>query len=130
MKTTTLHHCKGLKSRAELYRTETSIVQNSGGPGGAVPPVEKQMFLPLQKSLRRSLPFRLRAGDVICYEGRLCLVIRVCESAASVAIRQAAREFTTLFGKTVCIRPKPKLIRISSNSEVPILNRQMKGARK
>ena len=130
MKTTTLHHSKGLTSRAELYRTEPSIVPPSGEAAGSLLPSAKQQFLALQKSLRLASPFRLRAGDVIRYNGKPCLVIRVSECAAIIAVRQSAREFTTLFGKLVRIRPKPKLVRISSNSEVPILNRPGNGFKK
>jgi hypothetical protein len=67
--------------------------------------------------------FRLRAGDLIRYEGKPCRVLRVTDSSAVVAITKPPREFTTLFGVLVRIQPKPALVRISSNSEVPILNR-------
>ena len=67
--------------------------------------------------------FRLRAGDLIRYEGKPCRVLRVSESSAVVAITKPAREFTTLFGVRVRIQPKPAIVRISPDSEVPILNR-------
>jgi len=67
--------------------------------------------------------FRLRAGDLIRYEGKPCRVLRVTESSAVVAVTKPAREFTTLFGVRVRIQPKPALVRISPESEVPILNR-------
>lgn len=67
--------------------------------------------------------FRLRAGDLIRYEGKPCRVLRVTDSSAVVAVTKQPREFTTLFGVRVRIQPKPALVRISSNSEVPILNR-------
>jgi hypothetical protein len=67
--------------------------------------------------------FRLRAGDLIAFEGQRCRVVRVTESSAVVAVARAARTFTTLFGVRVHIQPKPALVRISPNSEVPILNR-------
>ena len=67
--------------------------------------------------------FRLRAGDLIRYEGKPCRVLRVTDSSAVVAVTKQPREFTTLFGVRVHIQPKPSLVRISSNSEVPILNR-------
>ena len=65
----------------------------------------------------------LRADDVISYEGKPCPVVRVTDCAAVVAVEQPPREFTTLFGKRVRIQPKPRLVRISSNSTVPILKR-------
>ena len=68
--------------------------------------------------------FRLRAGDIIKWDGQPCLVRRVTESAATIAIKRKAREFTTLFGKTVRFQPKPRTAYISPNSEVEILNRQ------
>ena len=76
-----------------------------------------------KKPLRLASPYRLRADDVICYEGKPCPVLRVTECAAVVAVEQPPREFTTIFGKRVRIQPKPRLVRISSNSTVPILKR-------
>lgn len=67
--------------------------------------------------------FRLRAGDVIAYEGKPCRVVRVSDCAAVVAVTKAPREFTTLFGLRVHIQPKPALVRISPMSEIQILNR-------
>lgn len=67
--------------------------------------------------------FRLRTGDVIQYEGKPCRVVRVTDCAAVVAVDRLPREFTTLFGQRVRIQPKPALVRISPDSEVPILNR-------
>ena len=68
--------------------------------------------------------FRLHPGDIIKWDGQPCLVRRVTESAATIAIRRPARQFTTLFGKTVSFQPKPRTAYISPNSEVEILNRQ------
>ena len=70
-----------------------------------------------------SHPFRLRAGDVVLLEGRPCPIVRVTDCAAVVAIEREPRQFTTIFGKQVRIQPKPALIRICPNSEIPILNR-------
>jgi hypothetical protein len=71
-------------------------------------------------------PFRLRAGDVIRFDGRLCRIIRVNDCAAVVLMNQRTREFKTLFDKRVRFQPKPALFRICSNSEVEILNRKAK----
>ncbi len=68
-------------------------------------------------------PFRLRAGDVIEMDGKPCPIVRVTECAAIVAVAQPWREFTTLRGKRVQLQPAPKLVRISPNSDCPILNR-------
>ena len=68
-------------------------------------------------------PFRLRAGDVIRFDGQACRVVRVTDCSAVVAVTKQPREFTTLFGVRVRIQPKPGLVRISPQSEVPILNR-------
>ncbi len=67
--------------------------------------------------------FRLRAGDTIAFAGQSCPVVRVTDSSAVVAVAKPPRDFTTLFGVRVHIQPKPALVRISPNSEVPILNR-------
>ena len=66
---------------------------------------------------------RLRAGDLIRYADQSCRVLRVSDCCAVVAVTRPPREFTTLFGVRVRIQPKPALVRISPDSEVPILNR-------
>lgn len=71
----------------------------------------------------KTIPYRLRAGDVIRYEGKACRVIRVNDCAAVVAVTKPARTFTTLAGKTITLQPSPALVRISPNSETEILNR-------
>ena len=68
-------------------------------------------------------PYRLRVGDVIEIDGKPCPIIRVTECAAIVAVAQPWRDFTTLAGKRVQLQPAPKLVRISPNSDCPILNR-------
>jgi len=68
-------------------------------------------------------PYRLRAGDVIRFDGKPCRVVRVTDCAAVVAVTKPARTFTTLAGKTVTLQPGPALVRISPNSEIQILNR-------
>jgi hypothetical protein len=67
--------------------------------------------------------FRLRAGDLVSYAGQRCPVIRVSDCAAVLAVTKPAREFTTLGGVRVRIQPKPALVRISANAEVPIISR-------
>ena len=72
----------------------------------------------------RSFPFRLRAGDVFRFNGRLCRVIRVNECAAVVLMNRRVRDFKTRFDKPVRFQPPPAMFRISPQSEVPILNRK------
>ncbi|MGH7953158.1 MAG: hypothetical protein ACREFE_14755 [Limisphaerales bacterium] len=67
-------------------------------------------------------PFRLRAGDVIRYDHRLCRVIRVTECAAVVIMNRPVRDFKTRFDKPVRFTPSPALFRIAANSPVEILN--------
>ena len=69
-------------------------------------------------------PYRLRTGDVVLYEGKPCAVLSVGDCAAVISVNRRDKEFTTIFGKCVRFRPKPALVRISSNSLCPILNRQ------
>ena len=69
-------------------------------------------------------PFRLRAGDVIRLNNRLCRVIRVNECAAVVVMNRPVRAFKTRFDKPVEFQPPPALFRICVDSEVPILNRK------
>ena len=73
--------------------------------------------------LKLASPYRLRAGDVIRFENQPCQVLRVGDCAAVIMVAKPPREFITLFGKCVRIQPKPALVRISSNSECPILTR-------
>lgn len=79
---------------------------------------------PRRAPLKLASPFRLRAGDVIRFENQRCTVLRVTDCAAVIAVAKPPREFTTLFGARVRIQPKPALVRISSNSECPILKRE------
>ncbi len=67
--------------------------------------------------------YTLRTGDMVQYAGQPCRVLRITDCAAVVAVVRPPRQFTTLAGKTVRLQPSPKLERISSNSEIPILNR-------
>ncbi len=71
-------------------------------------------------------PFRLRAGDLIRFNGRLCYVVRVNECAAVVIMNRPVRDFKTRFDKPVRFQPPPALFRISPQSDVPILNRKAK----
>jgi len=69
-------------------------------------------------------PFRLRAGDVIRFDNRLCRVVRVTECAAVVIMNRPVRDFKTRFDKPVRFQPPPALFRISPNAEAEILNRK------
>ena len=66
---------------------------------------------------------RLRAGYTIEYQGQPCRILRVNDCSAVVEVRREARAFTTRFGVQVRLQPKPALVRISPQSEIPILNR-------
>jgi hypothetical protein len=68
--------------------------------------------------------YTLRAGDLVQYAGQPCRVVRVSESAALVEVIQKPRTITPRFGKPVTIQPRPRLERISPNSEIPILKRE------
>jgi hypothetical protein len=68
--------------------------------------------------------YTLRAGDLVQYAGQPCRVVRVSESAALVEVIQKPRTIIPRFGKPVTIQPRPKLERISPNSEIPILKRE------
>ena len=72
----------------------------------------------------KEYPFRLRIGDVIRYDDRLCRVIRVNECAAVILMNRAVRQFKTRFDKPVRFQPPPATVRICSNSEIEILNRR------
>jgi hypothetical protein len=73
--------------------------------------------------MKTSYPFRLRAGDVILLQGKPCRVLHITDCSAVVAVTKQPRKFTTLCGIQVRIQPKPGLVRISPDSEVPILYR-------
>ena len=70
--------------------------------------------------------FRLHAGDVIRFDGRLCRVLRVNYSCAVVIMNRPIREFKTRFDKPVRFQPSPVTFRISPESEVEILNPKRK----
>jgi hypothetical protein len=67
---------------------------------------------------------RLRAGDVIRYNNRLCRVIRVNDCAAVVIMNRPPRVFTTRFDKPVRFEQPPAVFRISPQADVEILNRK------
>ena len=69
-------------------------------------------------------PFRLRAGDVFRFNGRLCRVVRVNESCAVVTMNRPVRDFKTRFDKPVHFQPPPARFYISPQSEVLVLNRK------
>lgn len=69
-------------------------------------------------------PLRLRANDVIRFNGRLGLVIRVNECAAVVLMNRPVCQFTTRFDKPVRFQPPPFVFRISPDSEIEIVNRK------
>jgi hypothetical protein len=74
-------------------------------------------------------PFRLRAGDVIRCQNRLCRVLRVNECAAVILMNRPPRSFKTRFDRPVCFQPPPVIFRISPNSDMEILNRRKSGCR-
>jgi hypothetical protein len=65
----------------------------------------------------------LRPGDLVAYDRQQCRVLRVSDCAAVIAVTRPPRTITPLVGKPVTIQPGPVLVRISPNSEIPILNR-------
>ena len=66
-------------------------------------------------------PFRLHAGDVIRFNGRLCRVLRVNDCAAVILMNRPVREFKTRFDKPVRFQPPPTVFRVSPQSEVEII---------
>jgi hypothetical protein len=80
--------------------------------------------------LERRHPFRLRANDVIRFDGRLGRIIRVTECAAVVLVNRPARAFKTRFDKPVRFQPSPAIFRIGANSEIEVLNRKSRKKRK
>ena len=68
-------------------------------------------------------PHRLRAGDVIRYDGKLARIVRVNDCAAVVIMSRPVRQFETRFHGPVKFQPAPALFRISPQSECQILNR-------
>jgi RecB family endonuclease NucS len=85
-------------------------------------PNQAELGLPWESYQR---PFRLQAGDVIRYDGRLCRVLHVNDCAAVVMMNRPVRNFKTRFDKPVRFQPPPMLFRISPQSDVPILNSKM-----
>lgn len=71
-------------------------------------------------------PFRLRVNDLFRFEGRICRVVRVSESAATILMNKPDRDFKTRFDKPVKFRQPPAMFHISPQSECEILNRKSK----
>jgi hypothetical protein len=121
MKATTISTRERLESRSELSGKGLAEAMRSQ-------PLLRLVAAPAP--LKPTHPYRLRAGQFVLYENRICPVLRVTDCCATIAVPQKVREFTTLFGKEVRIKPKPKIVRIGSNSEIPIINPPRKGGRK
>ena len=71
-------------------------------------------------------PHRLRAGDVIRYDGKLARIVRVNDSNAVVVMNRPVRQFETRFRGPVKFQPAPIRFYISPESECEILNRKCK----
>ena len=52
-------------------------------------------------------PHRLRAGDVIRYDGKLARIVRVNDCAAIAVMNRPVRQFETRFRGTVKFQPAP-----------------------
>ena len=71
-------------------------------------------------------PHRLRAGDIIRYDGKLARIVRVNDCAAIVVMNRPVRQFETRFRGPVKFQPAPARFYISPQSECEILNRKIK----
>ena len=71
-------------------------------------------------------PHRLRAGDVIRYDGKLARIVRVNDSNAVVVMNRPVRQFETRFRGSVKFQPAPARFYISPQSECEVLNRKIK----
>jgi hypothetical protein len=85
---------------------------------------DQTRFVGLIWRLLQPPPTRLRAGDVIRFDNRLCRVIRVNDCAAVVIMNRPVRVFTTRFDKPVRFEQPPAMFRISPQADVEILNRK------
>lgn len=66
---------------------------------------------------------RLRVGDKVDYYGAVGTIVRVSDCSADVSLPRQPREITTRDGETRTVLGAAQVIRISPNSELPILNR-------
>jgi len=60
----------------------------------------------------------LRPGQTIILDGMMAEVCRVTDCAITLLVQQPTRTFTTIFGKTITVRPKAKIVRISPTSQI------------
>jgi hypothetical protein len=67
---------------------------------------------------------RLREGDIIDHYGVRATVVRVSDCSADVELPRQSREITTRDGDSRTVLGSPRVIRISPNSELPILGRR------
>jgi hypothetical protein len=67
---------------------------------------------------------RLREGDIIDHYGARATVVRVSDCSADVELPRQPREITTRDGDSRTVIGSPRVIRISPNSELPILGRR------
>jgi hypothetical protein len=65
----------------------------------------------------------LRAGDRVSYEGKPCLVLRVTECSAVLALPGELRTIRPRFAPPVQFMSAPRIVRISAQSDLPLINR-------
>jgi hypothetical protein len=91
------------------------------------PPVPSESDRPslLEMNRVRVVPLntRLREGDLVDYYGIRARVVRVSDCSADLELPRQPREITTRDGDTRSVLGRPRIERISPNSEIPILSR-------
>jgi hypothetical protein len=66
---------------------------------------------------------RLREGDLVEYYGVQARVVRVSDCSADIELPRSPREITTRDGETRTVLGGARVVRISPNSELPIVTR-------
>lgn len=90
-------------------------------------PIEVESSRPSLLAMNRvrvvPLNTRLREGDIIDHYGVRATVVRVSDCSADVELPRQSREITTRDGDSRTVLGGARIIRISPNSELPILSR-------
>jgi hypothetical protein len=66
---------------------------------------------------------RLREGDIIDHYGARATVVRVSDCSADIELPRSPRDITTRDGDTRTVLGGARVVRISPNSELPIVTR-------
>jgi hypothetical protein len=99
-----------------------SLIDRLPPPIAADEPVRPSL-LEMNRVRVKPINTRLREGDLLDYYGVKAVVVRVSDCSADLELPRQPRTIVTREGDSKTIMGSSRIVRISPNSELPILNR-------